>query len=257
MESTQLPSFTLAEAPADQKLKIFVLEKTEVNLVPELWKEDFEKSQQVTNYEGKVKQVFLTPKKIEKFALTEDCFIEFSPKVQELSNFLGVASDLLCKAHKFVRKEKQHTAPKIQVKSDTKSWEQILNLAESKIRSKEWANGRGDIEGTPQFFIKQANRIGESYGVKVVVIEGEELLEKGFRLIHAVGRASINKSAFVNLSYNGNPDSQEWLAFVGKGVCFDSGGLDIKPGNSLFYFSRFNEEHVFRQAWSHKRIVRF
>lgn len=106
MESTQLPNFTTAEAPADQKLRILVLQKEESNLVPEIWREDFEKSQQVTHYEGKTKQTFLTPKKIEKFAVTEDCFIEFSPKVQELPNFLGVASDLLCKAHKFSRKEK-------------------------------------------------------------------------------------------------------------------------------------------------------
>lgn len=116
-----------------------------------------------------------------------------------------------------------------------------MSLAESKIRSKEWANGRGDIEGTPQYFIKQAQRIGEQFGVKVVVIEGDELIEKGFRLLHAVGRASVNKPAFVNLSYNGNPDSQDWLAFVGKGVCFDSGGLDIKPAAGML--SMFLDKH--------------
>jgi leucyl aminopeptidase len=48
--------------------------------------------------------------------------------------------------------------------------------------------------------------------------------------LHAVGRASKNIPAFVNLSYNGNPDSDKWVAFVGKGVCFDAGGLDIKTG---------------------------
>ena len=61
--------------------------------------------------------------------------------------------------------------------------------------------------------------------------EGEELLEQGFRLLHAVGRASINAPAFVNLSYKGNPNSDKWVAFVGKGVCFDTGGYDIKTGN--------------------------
>lgn len=55
----------------------------------------------------------------------------------------------------------------------------------------------------------------------------------GFRLIHAVGRASINAPAFVNLSYNGNPDSDKWVAFVGKGVCFDTGGLDIKTAAGM------------------------
>ena len=75
--------------------------------------------------------------------------------------------------------------------------------------------------------------------------EGEELLVQGFRLLHAVGRASVNKPAFINLSYNGNPDSQSWVAFVGKGVCFDTGGLDIKPGMFFVYiFSCWHAEYV-------------
>lgn len=251
MELCQLPNITVAEGPADQKLRILVLEKSEVALVPEIWREDFEKSEQVTHWEGKTKHTFLTAKKIEKFALTEDAFVEFSPKVQELPNFLGVASDLLCKAHKFSRKEKPSTPTKINIKSTTQSIDQILNLVESKLRSKEWANGRGDIEGTPQYFIGQAKRMAETYGVKVVVIQGDELVEKGFRLLHAVGRASVNQPAFVNLSYNGNPDSQDWVAFVGKGVCFDSGGLDIKPGIFFYNLSCWNETHVLGQAWSY------
>jgi leucyl aminopeptidase len=137
-----------------------------------------------------------------------------------------------------------HTPPKIQIKSDTKDLDQILNLTQSKNKSKEWANGRGDIEGVPQYFINQAKRISTEHGLKLVVYQGEELLENGFRLVHAVGRASINQPAFVNLSYNGNPDSDKWVAFVGKGVCFDTGGLDIKTGNLFFKFSCWNEGHV-------------
>ncbi len=49
--------------------------------------------------------------------------------------------------------------------------------------------------------------------------------------MHAVGRASINKPVFVNMAYKGNPHSDKWTAFVGKGLCFDTGGLNIKTGN--------------------------
>lgn len=45
-----------------------------------------------------------------------------------------------------------------------------------------------------------------------------------------MGRASKNEPTFVNLAYKGNPNSEEWISYVGKGVCFDSGGLDIKSG---------------------------
>lgn len=49
--------------------------------------------------------------------------------------------------------------------------------------------------------------------------------------MHAVGRASVNKPVFVNLRYNGNPKDDKWIAYVGKGLCFDTGGLNIKTGN--------------------------
>lgn len=53
--------------------------------------------------------------------------------------------------------------------------------------------------------------------------------------MHAVGRASKNAPTFINLKYHGNPDSDKWVSFVGKGVCFDTGGLNIKP--SIVFFN--------------------
>lgn len=46
--------------------------------------------------------------------------------------------------------------------------------------------------------------------------------------MHAVGRGSQNEPVFVNLAYKGNPDSDSWVSFVGKGVCFDTGGYNLK-----------------------------
>lgn len=63
----------------------------------------------------------------------------------------------------------------------------------------------------------------------MTVIKGNKLLDEGFRLMHAVGRASLNEPIFINLSYNGNPKTDDYHALVGKGVCFDSGGLNLKP----------------------------
>lgn len=50
-----------------------------------------------------------------------------------------------------------------------------------------------------------------------------------------MGRASKNPPTFINLAYNGNPDSNKWVAFVGKGVCFDTGGLNLKTSKYLWY----------------------
>jgi leucyl aminopeptidase len=63
--------------------------------------------------------------------------------------------------------------------------------------------------------------------------------------MHAVGRASKNAPTFINLRYNGNPDSDKWLAYVGKGVCFDSGGLNIKPSKLYIIFSFRNKRYAF------------
>lgn len=51
--------------------------------------------------------------------------------------------------------------------------------------------------------------------------------------MHAVGRASKNEPVFVNLAYKGNPDSDHWVSYVGKGVCFDTGGLNIKAAGGM------------------------
>lgn len=57
--------------------------------------------------------------------------------------------------------------------------------------------------------------------------------------MHAVGRGSKNAPTFINLSYKGNPESDRWVSFVGKGVCFDTGGYNIKP--SIFYLIQLRE----------------
>lgn len=63
--------------------------------------------------------------------------------------------------------------------------------------------------------------------------------------MHAVGRASKNEPIFINLKYHGNPDSDKWVAYVGKGVCFDSGGLNIKPSNLyIIFFSNWYKRYV-------------
>jgi leucyl aminopeptidase len=64
--------------------------------------------------------------------------------------------------------------------------------------------------------------------------------------MHAVGRGSQNVPVFINLKYHGNEASDKWVSFVGKGVCFDSGGLNIKPCSYQLIFSFWNERYVFR-----------
>lgn len=67
----------------------------------------------------------------------------------------------------------------------------------------------------------------EELGMKASVIAGEDLLKGNFPLIHAVGRAAAKAPRLVDLSW-GDPKHPK-IAVIGKGVCFDTGGLDLKP----------------------------
>ncbi len=63
------------------------------------------------------------------------------------------------------------------------------------------------------------------------VIEGGALLEQKYPLIHAVGRASARAPCLIDLEWG--DAARPLVALVGKGVCFDSGGLDLKPAVSM------------------------
>ena len=62
-------------------------------------------------------------------------------------------------------------------------------------------------------------------------IVGDELLSQNFPMIHAVGRAGTEPPRLVELEW-GRPGGYK-VTLVGKGVCFDTGGLNIKPGSSM------------------------
>lgn len=64
--------------------------------------------------------------------------------------------------------------------------------------------------------------------MEVEVIAGESLVERGMNLIHAVGRANANPPALVDLLYRGAPEKDTVVSLVGKGITFDTGGLNIK-----------------------------
>lgn len=73
--------------------------------------------------------------------------------------------------------------------------------------------------------------IGKRHGAQVTAITGDDLLAQGFPAIHAVGRASHRAPRLIELRW-GDP-AHPAIALVGKGVCFDTGGLDIKPSDGM------------------------
>jgi leucyl aminopeptidase len=77
-----------------------------------------------------------------------------------------------------------------------------------------------------------ARDLAERHGATLEVTTGEELLEKNFPMIHAVGRAAAPQRAPRLIEMGWGTEGPR-LTLVGKGVCFDTGGLDIKPAASM------------------------
>ncbi len=76
-----------------------------------------------------------------------------------------------------------------------------------------------------------ARDVARDREMTVEVIKGADLLEQNFPLIHAVGRASVSAPRLIDMRW-GKPDAPR-LTLVGKGVAFDTGGLDIKPASGM------------------------
>ncbi|MGB5590901.1 MAG: leucyl aminopeptidase family protein [Gammaproteobacteria bacterium] len=74
------------------------------------------------------------------------------------------------------------------------------------------------------------------FGADWRVVNGSALLEQGLPAIHAVGRASVREPRLIDLRWGDTKHPR--LTLVGKGVCFDSGGLNIKPAAGMRYMKK-------------------
>lgn len=91
---------------------------------------------------------------------------------------------------------------------------------------------------TPEDFAKIAHKISNEFGAKLSAIVGKELLKKNFSAIYTVGRASENQPRFLEIKWNSKAKKALKIALVGKGVCFDSGGLDLKSPANMFLMKK-------------------
>ena len=82
----------------------------------------------------------------------------------------------------------------------------------------------------PAELAQAAVTLAQTHGATCHVIEGEDLLAQNFPLIHAVGRASPRAPRLIDMKWGSTGPT---LCLVGKGVCFDTGGLNLKPGASM------------------------
>ncbi len=109
----------------------------------------------------------------------------------------------------------------------------VSNAAEALHMARDWINTpAGDLG--PAELSAAARHVAQRHQADFKEWVGEELLAENFPAIHAVGRAAHQEPRLIELR-SSSAGGETWprLTLVGKGVCFDSGGLDIKPSSGM------------------------
>lgn len=107
----------------------------------------------------------------------------------------------------------------------------IVAEAQAEMLVRDLVNTPAEDMG-PAALEAECEKLAKAHGGKLSVIKGDAL-EQGYPMVHAVGRAAAREHAprLMHLAWGREDDPV--IAIVGKGVCFDSGGLDVKPGAGM------------------------
>lgn len=101
----------------------------------------------------------------------------------------------------------------------------VTRIAEGVFLGRDLVNTPSNDMG-PEELARAARDLAKRHGAKGSTTVGDALLKQNFPMIHAVGRASVRAPRLIDLSW-GRPRAPK-VTLVGKGVCFDTGGLDLK-----------------------------
>ena len=125
------------------------------------------------------------------------------------------------------RDDKDAPGPRVLVTKDAKAIPAALAEAQAVSLVRDLVNTPAEDMG-PAALEREAERLAKAHHAKVTVTRGEAL-EREYPMVHAVGRAAARDHAPRLIHLVWGEEDAPVLAIVGKGVCFDSGGLDIKP----------------------------
>ncbi|MTH78139.1 leucyl aminopeptidase family protein [Paracoccus aestuariivivens] len=107
--------------------------------------------------------------------------------------------------------------------------DKLLALAAGEYLARDLINTPASDMG-PDELEQAARDLASRHGAEITVITGQDLIAQNFPMIHAVGRAGAQAPRLIDIRF---PGKGPLLTLVGKGVCFDTGGLDIKPPSSM------------------------
>jgi len=137
-------------------------------------------------------------------------------------------------AYRFDRYRKPKALPELVPPSDADAAE-VTRLTDAAYLARDLINTPANDLG-PDAFDREIRAFAARHKMKVKAIVGDELLKQNFPMIHAVGRAAAEPPRLLDLSWGRASDPK--ITLVGKGVTFDTGGLDIKPSSGMLLMKK-------------------
>jgi len=137
-------------------------------------------------------------------------------------------------AYQFTRYRQAKRAPARLVVSPAEL-QQLAPLVEATHQVRDLVNTPTEDMG-PKQLAEAVKQLGKTHKAKVREWVGDELLKANFPTIHAVGRASHRAPRLIELSWGKAGDPK--LVVIGKGVCFDTGGLDLKSSDGMRWMKK-------------------
>ena len=137
-------------------------------------------------------------------------------------------------AYRFARYKKGKPAPQLTLPEGADAAE-VERLVQGATLARDWINTPANDLG-PDQFEAEIRRFAQERGMSLSSTLGDELLAAGFPLIHAVGRAGHQPPRLLDLAW-GDPGDPK-VTLVGKGVTFDTGGLDIKTATGMLLMKK-------------------
>ncbi len=115
---------------------------------------------------------------------------------------------------------------------DDSSVQEGCSLAQAIMTARDLVNDIADVL-TPEEMAKRCLQLGQENGFDVEVLNKEQCEELGMHMFLAVARGSALAPKFIIMRHNGGKEGEAPIAFVGKGITYDSGGLAIKTGGGM------------------------
>ena len=174
--------------------------------------------------------------KIKSLGCSEVKFYEDNSKILEQLCLGVLLSSYKFDNYKMVKSKEINDLKKIIVVTEqnenfSKMFEEIKNLAQGVFRARDLVWQPPNIL-YPSTFADECKKL-KKIGLKVNVYNEQQLDKMGMSALLAVGRGSRKDSKVVVMEWLGGKKNTPPMAFIGKGVCFDSGGLSLKPPKSM------------------------